>query len=224
MNDISTAYDNQAHRIGRISLVIAFVCTLFFPAAIAVYYKVPLPFHAMGASFTAIMLMMIPASIGDFFSIAPIVSPSGMYMMALTGNFTNMKIPATIAALESAGLDPTEYTEESNVLSTLAVGASTITCELVIFAGVLLLTPLSKPLGNPALAPAFNNIVPALFGALGITLIKKSPKLAIAPIILGFLIIKFQLIPSSFILLALVLLSVAGGRVIYKIDEKKAEK
>lgn len=221
MNPTTLSSDNKIHRFGRISLIIAFSCTLLYPLAVAFIYDVPFPFKAMGTSFVAIMIMMIPATIGEFFSIAPIVSPSAMYMMALTGNFSNMKIPSTIAALEAAGYDPTEYTEESDVVSTIAVGASTIISELVILAGVFLLTPLSKPLSNPALAPAFNNIVPALFGALGIIMIKKSPKLAIFPIILGFIVVKFQLIPSSFVLPALVILSVVGGRVVYSLDKKK---
>lgn len=221
MNQSNIEYDNKIHRFGRISLIAAFTCTLLYPLAVAFIYHVPFPFKAMGASFLSIMIMMIPATIGEFFSIAPIVSPSGMYMMALTGNFTNMKIPSTIAALEAAGLDPTEYTEESDVISTIAVGTSTIVSELVILAGVFLLTPLSKPLSNPALAPAFNNIVPALFGALGILMIKKSPKLAVAPLLLGFLVIKFKLIPSAFILPALVILSVAGGRAVYQLGKKE---
>lgn len=45
---------------------------------------------------------------------------------------------------------------------------------LVIFAGVLLLVPLTPVLENPVLTPAFDTVVPALFGALGLKYFKRA--------------------------------------------------
>ena len=61
---------------------------------------------------------------------------------------------------------------------------SAIVTTLVILVGVILLVPLQPVLNNPVLQPAFNNVVPALFGALALKYFAKSPKIAIIPLVL----------------------------------------
>ena len=92
-----------------------------------------------------------------------------------------MKIPCvmnakTIAKTESG-------TPEHEIISTISVATSAITTMLVILVGVLLLVPLQAVLQNEALLPAFNNVVPALFGALGLKYCAQSPKIAIIPLL-----------------------------------------
>ena len=50
--------------------------------------------------------------------------------------------------------------------------------------GVILIVPLTPVLNSPVLAPAFAQILPALFGGLGVVFISKNWKISIAPIIL----------------------------------------
>ena len=54
----------------------------------------------------------------------------------------------------------------------------------MIIVGVILLVPLQPVLQNEVLLPAFNNVVPALFGALGLKYFIKSPKIAAVPLVL----------------------------------------
>jgi hypothetical protein len=61
-------------------------------------------------------------------------------------------------------------------------------------AGVLLIVPLQPVLQNEALLPAFNNVVPALFGALGLKYFVKSPKIALVPLLVMSLLCIF--VPS----------------------------
>ena len=75
-------------------------------------------------------------------------------------------------------------TAENEIVSTLSIATSAIVTTLVIVAGVVLLVPLQPVLQNEALLPAFNNVVPALFGALGIKHFLKSPKIAAIPLLL----------------------------------------
>ena len=65
---------------------------------------------------------------------------------------------------------------------------------LVIVAGVVMLVPLQPVLQQEALLPAFNNVVPALFGALGVVFISKNFKIAIAPI--SLMLILFIAVPA----------------------------
>jgi hypothetical protein len=65
---------------------------------------------------------------------------------------------------------------------------------LVLALGVLLLTPLRPVLSSPALQPAFNNVVPALFGAMAYMYYRKDIRLALIP--LAVMAVLFTLLPS----------------------------
>ena len=65
---------------------------------------------------------------------------------------------------------------------------------MVILLGVVMLVPLQPVLNAPALQPAFNNVVPALFGALALKYFAKSPKIALVPLALMCLLCIF--VPS----------------------------
>ena len=58
----------------------------------------------------------------------------------------------------------------------------------------MLVAPLDPILSNPVLAPAFDQMLPALFGALGVALISKNWKLAIAPVAL--MLVLFIFVPA----------------------------
>ena len=55
---------------------------------------------------------------------------------------------------------------------------------LIIIIGVICIVPLTPILESPVLVPAFDMILPALFGGLAVVFISKNLKLSIAPIIL----------------------------------------
>ena len=57
--------------------------------------------------------------------------------------------------------------------------------------GLRLLEPV---LESPVLKPAFDNILPSLFGALGVVFVSKNPKIAAAPML--FMVVLFLLVPS----------------------------
>jgi len=209
-------YDENAHRFGRISLIVGTMATCVFPAILIFGFHVPVDIGSILRGAGNILILMIPVSLSEFLSISPMIGTSAMYIMVLTGNFTNLKIPSSIAAMEAVGLDPANYTDESDVISTIAMGVSTIVCIVVIALGALLIVPLSGPLSNPVLSPAFENIVPALFGALGMGMMSKNFKLAIAPFILGVVLLATGVIPGALVLPILILVGIVAARVMYK--------
>ena len=77
----------------------------------------------------------------------------------------------------------------------LPVAASSIMTTLIIIIGALLIIPLTPIIESDALRPAFDNIVPALFGALGVVYIMKRVKVVVVPLI--FMILFFLLVPGS---------------------------
>ena len=78
----------------------------------------------------------------------------------------------------------------------------------MLYQPVLLLVPLQPVLESPVLTPAFNNVVPALFGALGLKKLLKGKKFAAIPLVLSSLVCIF--VPSM-IQQTSVLLIIIGG-------------
>ena len=105
-------------------------------------------------------------------------------MSFVTGNIANLKLPCTISALETTGYSATD--EEGEVISTIAVAVSSIVTTIIIAIGVLLMsvtgfiTYITSP--DSPLYPAFQQILPCLFGAIGAGYLYKHYKLAIAPL------------------------------------------
>ena len=100
-----------------------------------------------------------------------------------------MKIPCAINARDIA--DTQVGTPEHEIISTISTATSAIVTTLVIVVGVVLMVPLQPLLRSEALLPAFNNVVPALFGALGLKYFAKSPKIAVIPLLLMSLLCIF---------------------------------
>ena len=89
----------------------------------------------------------------------------------------------------------------------------------MIIAGVIMLVPLQPVLQAEALLPAFNNVVPALFGALGLKYFLQSPKIAVVPLALMSLLCIF--VPAAISQTSLLLipsggLALAIGYVLFK--------
>ena len=74
--------------------------------------------------------------------------------------------------------------EEGEVISTIAIAVSSIVTAVIIIIGVICIVPLTPVLESPVLEPAFDRILPALFGGLAVVFISKNWKIAIAPIVL----------------------------------------
>jgi hypothetical protein len=105
------------------------------------------------------------------------------------------------------------------VVSTIAIATSSIVTTLIIAAGVALLTVIAPVIDSPVLAPAFENILPALFGGLGVVYISKNPKLSVAPLV--FMIAIFLLIPGlsgavGVLVPVGIIISLSAGRIMYK--------
>jgi hypothetical protein len=80
---------------------------------------------------------------------------------------------------------------EGEVISTISIATSSIMTILIIFLGVLLLSVFSGFFESPSLAYAFDNVLPALFGALGVVYMSRYFKIAVLPMTLMVLLFVF---------------------------------
>ena len=185
-------FNNDLHRIGRISMVLMIGALLAVPIVFGAINGISPDWGGFLDGIIKVGIIYYPTSIVEFLIYTPMLGVGGSYLSFLTGNVTNMRIPCAMNAAAIAGTEP--GTAEHEIVSTIAVATSAITTTLVIVAGVVLLVPLQPVLQNPVLQPAFNNVVPALFGALGMQYFSKSLKLTAGP--LGLMSLLCIFIPS----------------------------
>lgn len=175
-------FNNKLHRLGRITLVLAVVFLVALPFVFGAVYGVAPDMGGFLGGFAKVGIIYIPVAIVEFLVYTPMLGVGGSYLSFITGNVTNMKIPCVMNSKEIAGT--TDGTPEHEIISTISVATSAIVTTLVIAVGVILMVPLQPVLQNPVLLPAFNNVVPALFGALGLKYFIKSPRIAVVPLVL----------------------------------------
>jgi hypothetical protein len=128
----------------------------------------------------------------ETFTYIPMLGAGGSYLSFVTGNISNLKMPCALNALEQAEVKASS--EEGEVVSTIAIAISSIVTTIIIILGVLLIVPLTPVLENPILTPAFDQMIPALFGGLGVAFVSRNWKIAIAPVTL--MLILFITIPA----------------------------
>ena len=147
----------------------------------------------------------------------PMLGTGGSYLGFFTGNLTSLKVPCALNAMEAADVEP--GTEAGEVISTIAIAVSALVTTAVIAIGVLLLSQIRGFLESPALQPAFDNILPALFGPLAVVYVAKNWKVAMTPLV--FMIVLFICVPSlassaSVLVPVGALLAIGAARILYK--------
>ena len=182
-------YIDSVHFYGKIWGLSAAILILLFPVIVAILFRaLPDPYGLL-QGLIGVAPLFWAVGIIEVFTYVPMLGAGGSYLSFVTGNLTNLKVPCALNAMDKAGVSPTS--EEGEIISTIAIATSSIVTTLVIALGVLLIVPLTPVLENPALSPAFDNVLPALFGALGVVYISKNWKIAVAPIALMLVLFFF---------------------------------
>lgn len=186
------SYMDSVHRDGRIWNLSVMVILFLFPILVGVIYKALPDWHGLLMGVIATAPMYWAVGIVETITYVPMLGAGGSYLSFVTGNISNLKMPAALNALEQAEVNI--RSEEGEVVSTIAIAVSSIVTTLIIILGVILITPLTPILDAPVLEPAFAQLLPALFGGLGVVFVSKNWKIAIAPVIL--MLILFITIPA----------------------------
>ena len=186
------SYMDSVHHYGRIWGIIVGVVLLLFPIALSLIFGVLPNWSVLLKGVIATAPMYWAVGIVEIFTYVPMLGAGGTYLSFITGNISNLKLPCAIDAMERAGVKASD--EEGEVISTIAIAASSIVTTLIIILGVICIVPLTPVLEAPLLAPAFDMILPALFGGLAVVFISKNLKLSIAPVIL--MLVLFIFIPA----------------------------
>ncbi len=191
-NESFEKYNAGTHILGRVFSVITLVLLVGAPFMIGLFLGAMPDLPAVGKGFLSVGIIWFVSSIVEFLVYTPMLGAGGGYLAFITGNLINMKIPCAINARDQVGAK--SGTPENEIISTLSIAASSLVTILVLALGVLLLVPLQPVLQSEVLQPAFENVVPALFGAMAYKYFRGNLKIAAAPLVLMSLL--FILIPS----------------------------
>ena len=211
-------YMDTVHRDGRIWNISMMILLLMFPVAVGIIFNAGPDWQGVGLGLLATAPMYWAVGVVEVITFIPMLGAGGSYLSFVTGNISNLKLPCAINALENAKVDA--KSEEGEIISTIAISISSVVTTIIIAVGVLLIVPLQPLLESPILKPAFDQMLPALFGALGVALISKNWKIAIAPIAL--MLILFVFIPAlnsgtvGIMVPVGVLFTIAVSRLLYK--------
>lgn len=211
-------YMDSVHLWGRIWNLSVMVILLMFPVAICLIYGALPNLKGLLMGLLATAPMYWAVGVVETFTFIPMLGAGGSYLSFVTGNISNLKLPCALNALEQAGVKANS--DEGEVVSTIAIATSSIVTTLIIIVGVILLVPLTPILEAPVLEPAFAQIIPALFGGLGVVFVSRNWKIAIAPVTL--MLILFIAIPAlnsgtvGIMVPVSVLFTLAVSRVMYK--------
>jgi len=188
----SEEYMNAVHRSGRFwCLFMAFVLVMV-PVLLCIIYKSGPDPKGLALGLIATAPMYYAVSFVEVFTYVPMLGSGGSYLSFVTGNISNLKLPCALNSLDQAGVKANS--EEGEVISNISIAVSSIVTTLIIVLGVILIVPLTPVLESPALAPAFEQMIPALFGGLGIVFLSKNIKIAVLPLII--MIILFITVPA----------------------------
>lgn len=186
------SYMDSVHRAGRIWGILVGSIILLFPFVVCLVFRTQPNYTVLVKGILATAPMYWAVGIVEIFTYVPMLGAGGTYLSFVTGNISNLKLPCAIDAMERAKVKATS--EEGEVISTIAIAVSSIVTTLIIAVGVLCIVPLRPILESAVLKPAFDMILPALFGGLAVVFISKNTRLSIAPIAL--MLILFIFVPA----------------------------
>lgn len=183
------SYMDSVHRYGKIWGIAVAAAIILLPVALCFIFKAVPDWNALIKGLIATLPMYWAVGFIEIFTYVPMLGAGGTYLSFVTGNISNLKLPCGVDAIERAGVK--SGSEEAEVISTIAISVSSIVTTIIIIIGVIFIVPIQPILENPVLKPAFEMILPALFGGLGVVFISKNAKLAAIPITLMLILFIF---------------------------------
>lgn len=225
-DDIFGPYDYKIHRIGRLTTALALILMFLPVAGIVLRYDVKIVWSQVAIAITTVLSFSLASGIVEPLTFAPVLGAGATYMAFTTGSVSQVKVPCVVNSQEILGVEA--GTKEGDVVATLAVGVSTFVTTLMLAIAMALLTVIYPILSHPIVSPGVNNIMAALFGALGVMILMKDIRTAAMPYLVCaalYLIMGASNFNSYalWIMIGLVLFSIVWAYILFKKDQKKNE-
>lgn len=212
-------YMDKIHSWGRIWCIVALAFFICIPVAICLHLNV-WPDPAIVGKGVASIAFFFVTGIVEVVAYSPMLGAGGTYLSFVSGNIMNLKMPCAINAMENAKVKAN--TEEGEVITTIAIAASTITTTIIIAVFVLVFAfnpKFSEIMSSDTFAPAFQQVTYTIFGSLAASYFVKHWKISIFPIA-ALTVLLFFIDPGIGVLIPIgVVLSMLGAHVMYKLKK-----
>ena len=218
MKKQNLSYIDSVHRDGRIWNIGVMILLIAFPLTVAAIFGATPDWSALVVGLIATAPMYWAVGVIETITYVPMLGAGGSYLSFVTGNISNLKLPCAINALEQNEVSASS--EEGEIISTIAIAVSSIVTTIIIIIGVICIVPLTPILEAPVLEPAFAQMLPALFGGLGVAFVSKNWKIAVAPVLL--MLVLFIFVPAlnagtvGIMVPVSVVFTIAVSRILYK--------
>ena len=218
MKKKNLSYIDSVHRDGAIWNIGVMILLMAFPLTVAAIFGAAPDWKALFVGLVATAPMYWAVGVIETITYVPMLGAGGSYLSFVTGNISNLKLPCAINALEQNEVSASS--EEGEIVSTIAIATSSIVTTLIIIIGVICIVPLTPILEAPILEPAFAQMLPALFGGLGVAFVSKNWKIAVAPVLL--MLVLFIFVPAlnagtvGIMVPVSVVFTIAVSRILYK--------
>ena len=158
-------YRKRTHVIGRVVSAVTLVMLVGAPFLMGKILGAYPDLGAVARAFLSVGLVWLVSSVAEFLIYTPMLgSGGGVNARDMVGAKTG--------------------TPENEIISTISIATSSLVTILVLAVGVLLMVPLQPVLQSEVLQPAFENVVPALFGAMAYKYYRKNMHIAVFPLVL----------------------------------------
>lgn len=134
------------------------------------------PWEALMAGLAIQIPAVMSTYIYEPISFFPVLGIPGSYMSFLSGNISNLRVPASSIAQSAAGVK--EGSDEGTIISTVGIAVSTYVNIIILTLGVVLGANILARM-PPEVIAALNLLLPALFAALLANYVMQKPKLAV---------------------------------------------
>lgn len=216
-------YNNQMHTLGRIFTWISLSIFILVPIAYCLAAKTGPNWAKLGALIPSFVLGYWAIGLIEAISYAPLLGTGGQYLSFITGNISNLKLPAAINAQTISKVKP--GSEEQELVTTIAIAVSSIVTTVIILIGLIPLIIWQKEIVE-ILTPISPYVMPAIFGALTLVVIAMYAKIAAIPFLICTIIsiianaLGKDLGVATMIIVGMVVSAISTA-IMYRIQNKK---
>lgn len=212
-------YLESVHRDGKIWGFSLLALILAFPLVLSIVFNAVPEWKAFGRAIISVLPMYWAVGIIEVITYIPMLGAGGSYLSFVTGNISNLKLPCALDAMEKAEVKANS--EEGEIISTIAIAVSSIVTTLIVAIGavLMLVTDIGSLLESPVLKPAFDQLLPALFGGLAVVFVSKNWKMSIIPMVLMLALFIFTPLTSGEVGIMApvgVIITLISSRIMYK--------
>lgn len=220
INELDLAFDNKINKLGRYTSILALIAMFSVPVIISIANGIEVNYAEVATVGSSLIAMFAPIAIVENISYYTIIGAGGVYLSCITGNIMNMKLPCALSGMQIAGAEP--GSKQGDIISIICIAISSIVTAVILFLGMLVVGEFLSPLlSNPVLKPGFDNIMPALMGAVAVPMFLKNAKIAVVPLIISLALsiimgVAFVQRYQSYFLPVIMIISVLASYVMHK--------